>query len=511
MREHPVRCRLLAGAAALVLVLTGLTGLAVVGAGPARAQDCPAPPSSFVRSAPATAPRTVALTIDDGPGPFVPQILEILRRYDVRATFFDIGARDALFPAMTRQIVADGHLLGNHTWDHDYPSRVDGGWTVAYLRDQITRTGSLHEELTGHRGCYFRPPGGNRTNVLTATQQLGLTAVLWNIDPRDWTQPEYYSQAEVDRIVREATATGGRSHPTVLLHGGPSYRANTVAALPRIIEWYRDNGYRFVDLDGGSGLPPRNSDFNGDEYGDVLATRPDGSLYAYLGNGAGGWRGQPLVGGGWQIADEMFFAGDFAGNGHPALLYRKQDDGSLWMWTTNGSGGWVDNRQIGTGWDTCSAIFSPGDFDSDGHPDVMCVRGDDGTLWLYPGDGRGGWRSWYQVGAGFSGYDQIFGPGDFDGDGYPDVLAVAPDGALVLFSGDGFGGWSSQRQVGSGWQVFPRVFSAGDFSGDGYPDVLAERSDGTLLEYAGNGVGGWAGVFRVGAGWNGLTLVAGVG
>ena len=511
MWARPVFQRLPAGAAALALSVAGITGVAVVGAPVARAQTCPTPASSFITSAPATAPRTVALTFDDGPGPYVPQILKILRRHDVRATFFDIGSRDAIFPAMTRQIVSEGHLLGDHTWDHRYPSQVPGGWTVPYLVDQISRTASQQTALTGQAVCFFRPPGGYTTNVLTATQQVGMSAVLWSIDPRDWEQPGFYSPAEVDRIVNAATSTGGRTHPIVLLHGGPAYRGNTVAALPRIIAWYRANGYQFVDLNGGSGLLGKNSDFNGDQFGDVLATRPDGSLYAYLGNGVGGWRGQPPVGSGWQIADAMFFAGDFSGNGHPALLYRMKTDGSLWMWTTNGAGGWGTTRQIGTGWNICSAIFSPGDFDSDGHPDVMCLRGSDGTLWLYPGDGGGGWRSWYQVGAGFTGYERIFGPGDFDGTGYPDVLAVAPSGALVMFSGNGFGGWRSQRQVGDGWQIFPRVFSAGDFSGDGYPDVLAERSDGTLWEYAGNGFGGWAGQFLIGAGWNGLTLEAGVG
>jgi hypothetical protein len=341
------------------------------------------------------------------------------------------------------------------------------------------------------------------------------------VDTLDWQQPAWYSQASVDSIVTAATNIGGQAHPIVLMHDAKAShepdsqvspnRSNTVAALPRIIAWYRANGYTFVGLDGGSGLRGHNTDFNGDQFGDVLATRPDGNLWAYLGNGAGGWRGQPLVGGGWQIADTMFFAGDFAGNGHPALLYRKSADGSLWMWTTNGTGGWSANQQVGTGFGICSTVFSPGDFTSDGHPDVMCLRRDDGTLWLYPGAGNGGWGTARQVGAGFTGWRQILGAGDFDGTGYPDVLGVSPTGALWLFSGDGFGGWRSQRQVGDGWLPFPKVFSAGDFSGDGYPDVLAAGSDGRLWEYAGNGTGGWAGRFQIGAGWDALSLVTGVG
>jgi peptidoglycan/xylan/chitin deacetylase (PgdA/CDA1 family) len=508
MRARHASHRLLAGAAALVL---SLAGLAAAGTPPAEAQTCPAPPPSFVYSAPATAPRTVALTLDDGPGPFLPQILTILRQYDVRATFFDIGARDALFPAMTRKIVADGHLLGDHSWDHLYPSQVPGGWTVPYLVDQISRTASQQEALTGARPCWFRPPGGYTDNVLTATRQLGMSAALWSIDPRDWEQPDYYSQASVDAIVRASTSTGSLTHPILLLHAGPLFRANTVAALPRIIAWYRANGYRFVDLDGGSGLLGRNTDFTGDQRGDVLATRPDGTLYSYVGNGAGGWLGQPQVGDGWGIADAMFFAGDFGSTGHPALLYRKSADGSLWMYTTDGTGGWSTNQQVGSGWDICATAFSPGDFDSDGHSDVMCLRRDDATLWLYPGAGNGGWGAPRRVGAGFSGWRQLLGAGDFDGNGYPDALGVSPAGALWLFSGNGFGGWASQRQVGDGWLPFPRVFSAGDFTGDGYPDVLAARADGTLWVYAGNGAGGWAGQFRAGAGWDALTLVTGVG
>jgi len=238
--------------------------------------------------------------------------------------------------------------------------------------------------FTGQSPCFFRPPGGFPDNVLPTVQQLGMSAVLWSIDTLDWRQPGALSAASTNSIVAAATNNGGAPHPIVLMHDAKAsheadsvvspFRGNTVAALPRIIAAYRAAGFQFVDLNGGSGLRGHNTDFSGDQLGDVLATRPDGSLWAYRGNGANGWQGWAPVGSGWQIADAMFAAGDFAGDGHPAVLYRRKDDGSLWMWTTDGAGGWGATRSIGGGWNACSALFSPGDFDGDGHPDVMCLR-----------------------------------------------------------------------------------------------------------------------------------------
>jgi peptidoglycan/xylan/chitin deacetylase (PgdA/CDA1 family) len=89
-------------------------------------QDCPAGRDTVIRAAPG-AGKTVALTFDDGPTKFTPQILKILRRHNVRATFFQPGNKLAASPARARQVVDEGHLVANHTYDHRYPTQVAGG------------------------------------------------------------------------------------------------------------------------------------------------------------------------------------------------------------------------------------------------------------------------------------------------------------------------------------------------------------------------------------------------
>jgi hypothetical protein len=98
----------------------------------------------------------------------------------------------------------------------------------------------------------------------------------------------------------------------------------------------------------------------------------------------------------------------------------------------------------------------------------------------------------------------VFSPGDFTGDGRSDVLARKPNGDLYLYAGDGHGGWAGAgRKIGSGWNIFDTVFSPGDFTGDGRSDVLARKTNGDLYLYAGDGRGGWAGAGRkIGSGWN---------
>lgn len=222
---------------------------------------CPKAASGFVERAPG-AGKTVALTFDDGPGPADASIVEILDRYGIHATFFETGQHAAARPDLVRLLAQHGELLGDHTWGHWYPRQVPGGWTVSYLLRQFDRTDDEISLLSGAPVCFFRPPGGFQNNVLAAASRRRLTSVLWSTDSLDWQQPNHTTSAATAAIVKRATAVNGNAHPIVLMHSFKashepesrvsSYRGNTIAALPAVIEWYHAHGYRFVRMDGKS-------------------------------------------------------------------------------------------------------------------------------------------------------------------------------------------------------------------------------------------------------------------
>lgn len=220
--------------------------------------SCPAAGNGIVSKAPGT-DRTIALTFDDGPGPQTPAVLDILATQHVHATFFVIGKAVAASPATVTRTAAEGHLIGNHTWDHDYPRAVPHGWTVPYLREQLNRTAAAVADATNRPTCFFRPPGGHLPHsVKIVTSQVRQQIVLWSVDPQDWeiqnsSSPGPAGQArQAEQIYRAAIAGTAQKNPMLLLHDSGGYRGATVAALPRIITYYKAYGYRFVRLDGRS-------------------------------------------------------------------------------------------------------------------------------------------------------------------------------------------------------------------------------------------------------------------
>jgi peptidoglycan/xylan/chitin deacetylase (PgdA/CDA1 family) len=245
----PTRTRAAATTAAITRAAVAVPQSSVSKAGPS---GCPAVAGPAVRSAPG-AGRTVALTFDDGPSTFTPQVLRILAEKHVPATFFMIGSQTAADSATVKAVAAQGHLIGNHTWSHRAPS-ASAGWNPQTLTTELSRTNTALTHLTGGGTCWFRPPEGIVKGTEAVAKGHGLAVALWSVDTDDW-KVERGSTKDEDaalsrRIALNAVAGAAQEHPVVLMHDGGGYRGATVAALPSIIDFYRASGYTFVRLDG---------------------------------------------------------------------------------------------------------------------------------------------------------------------------------------------------------------------------------------------------------------------
>jgi peptidoglycan/xylan/chitin deacetylase (PgdA/CDA1 family) len=193
----------------------------------------------------------VALTFDDGPNPeATPKLLEVLARHGVRATFFCIGTYVRERPALVREIIAAGHLIGNHTMNH--PKLFVE--PAARVRQELADCNAALQDVTGAAVRYFRPPfGARRPMVLRAARELGLTPVMWNVTAYDW------KPIGVDGILANVEAGIARNRrwrrgSNLLLHDGGhrtfgSERMETVRAVERLLDGHKGSATRFVTVD----------------------------------------------------------------------------------------------------------------------------------------------------------------------------------------------------------------------------------------------------------------------
>ncbi len=181
--------------------------------------------------------KAIALTFDDGPWPkTTTQILDILKKNNIKATFFWVGRYLQTYPELGKQVAAAGHAIGNHTWSHQYIKYNEDG-----AAREIDRTSSLIEEVTGVKTSMFRPPGGILNNGLTAyAQKKNYAVIMWSADSLDWRAA---TQSLMDNVMRQANSGG-----IVLMHDGGGNRSRTVQALPDIIARLRKEGYKFVTV-----------------------------------------------------------------------------------------------------------------------------------------------------------------------------------------------------------------------------------------------------------------------
>ncbi|MEV4410594.1 polysaccharide deacetylase family protein [Catellatospora sp. NPDC049609] len=182
----------------------------------------------------------VALTFDDGPhGTWTPRVLDALKARGVKATFCLVGTQAKGHPELVRRIVAEGHTLCNHSWNHETKL---GTLSEAAIRANMQRTNdAIHAAVPGAPIRYFRHPGGAWTAAaVKVSRQLGMSPLGWTVDPQDWRRPSASTIAS--RVVKNTRAGG-----VVLLHDAGGDRANTLAALPTIISGLRGK-YRLIRL-----------------------------------------------------------------------------------------------------------------------------------------------------------------------------------------------------------------------------------------------------------------------
>ncbi|WP_019243247.1 MULTISPECIES: polysaccharide deacetylase family protein [Bacillus] len=192
-----------------------------------------------------TTEKVVAITFDDGPHPiFTPQILDILAKYDAKATFFVAGNKVKRFPDVLKRQVREGHEIANHTYNHIYSSRI----TAAKLTEELTQTDQLIQQLSGYKTTLYRPVGGlyNDTIIDTAVKN-GKTVVLWSWhqDPRDWKSPP---ASQITRHITKGIQPGN----IILLHDWNGHEdspvSQSVKAFDQIMKFLYDNDYRCVTV-----------------------------------------------------------------------------------------------------------------------------------------------------------------------------------------------------------------------------------------------------------------------
>ena len=172
----------------------------------------------------------IALTFDDGPHPVLtPKILDILKEYQVKATFFIVGENAVNYPDIVERILKEGHEIGNHTHTHD---KID--------REEIERCEKTIYELTDYKTKLFRPPEGLINNaVRSASSRLGYDIILWNIDTRDWDPT---SPNDIYKNVTSNISAGS----IILMHDYISFNSPTPEALKLMLPKLIDMGYQFV-------------------------------------------------------------------------------------------------------------------------------------------------------------------------------------------------------------------------------------------------------------------------
>jgi len=224
-------------------------------------------------------PNKIVLTFDDGPDPeWTPKILDVLKSEHAKATFFLIGIQTDKFSGLAKRINNEGHTIGNHTFTHPDVSNI----SQTYMKVELNLTERLFSSLMGVRATLMRPPyaideepdTADQIRPLEIPQDMGYITVGNRIDPNDWSSNPHRSAEQISAYVLShlppCKPDDLRCGNIVLLHDGGGNRAETVRALPMIIEGVRARGFEVAPV----------YDLLGKTRADVMAPLPTGQRWA---------------------------------------------------------------------------------------------------------------------------------------------------------------------------------------------------------------------------------------
>ena len=182
--------------------------------------------------------REIALTFDDGPGPYTPKVLETLHKLHAPATFFEVGFMERWFHASTTQAIADGNVVGDHTEQHPKLGLLPR----PQQRDQIVSQAEWLHKLGAPRPRLFRPPYGSFDSAtFRILRHNRMLMVFWSVDTNDYRQPGV-------RVIVQRALAGAKPGGIILLHDGGGARSQTIAALPEIVKKLRKRRFKLVTV-----------------------------------------------------------------------------------------------------------------------------------------------------------------------------------------------------------------------------------------------------------------------
>jgi len=203
--------------------------------------NIPKPPEPKPTPAPAaptaanSGGKVIALTFDDGPGPYTAQLLDILDQHGAKATFFLIGSKVSAQADVLRRMHARGHQLGNHSWSHPELPKLP----IDQIAGEIDRTNEAIRQATGVKPSILRPPYGAVNGVvLEQIRARGMSSILWSVDTRDWADRN-------SQIVCSRAVAGAHPGAVILMH---DIHQTSVGAVPCILSALKQQGYSFVTI-----------------------------------------------------------------------------------------------------------------------------------------------------------------------------------------------------------------------------------------------------------------------